>query len=457
MTKKIVIIAIGLVGVLLNIFIIQNKNIYVNDDFNLSMSVIAEQPQNYQIFYSTNGIFSEEQSKAVDYYDINTSKDYVFSIPSNTNYIRIDLGDRPSKSTINNLCFEYKNSRYFIKADIIRDSESNMVVKIDNVTEKSFVITTNGEDPYFIIDVNKLDLKVFISNIKDNIIIIKNIVLCFLIDVLLLLLIILSNKLVVLPVELYRNRKLILKLAVNDFKTKYAGSYLGIIWAFIQPIITILVYWFVFQVGFRSGSVGTYPFVLWFISGIIPWFFFADALTGGSNSFIEYSYLVKKVVFRISVLPLVKIISALIVHIFFVSFLVLLFTLNKYTPDLYALQIVYYTLCMFVLVLGISYATSSILVFFKDLGQIINIFLQVGMWMTPIMWNYTMVPEKYRFILKINPMYYIVEGYRNSLIYKVWFWENTNLLLYFWLITIGLFTIGALIFKRLKIHFADVL
>lgn len=73
--------------------------------------------------------------------------------------------------------------------------------------------------------------------------------------------------------EMYNSRKMITSLATNDFKMKYAGSYLGIVWAFIQPIVTILVYWAVFQVGFRSGQVEKVPFILWLMSGLIPWFF----------------------------------------------------------------------------------------------------------------------------------------------------------------------------------------
>ena len=82
------------------------------------------------------------------------------------------------------------------------------------------------------------------------------------------------NKILALPMELYHNRKLIFSLAKNDFKTKYAGSYLGIVWAFIQPIVTILVYWFVFSVGLKAGTVSNYPFVLYLVSGIVPGFSF---------------------------------------------------------------------------------------------------------------------------------------------------------------------------------------
>ena len=134
------------------------------------------------------------------------------------------------------------------------------------------------------------------------------------------------NTIFSLPMDIYKNRRLVAKLAKNDFKTRYAGSYLGIVWAFIQPVITILVYWFVFSVGFRSGTGNLgFPFVLYLVAGIVPWFFFQDALIGGTNSLLEYNYLVKKVVFNISVLPVVKIISAMFVHAFFVLFTIILY------------------------------------------------------------------------------------------------------------------------------------
>ena len=98
--------------------------------------------------------------------------------------------------------------------------------------------------------------------------------------------------------NIIKNRKLAVYLAKNDMKNKFAGSYLGIVWAFVQPVITILLYWFVFQIGLRSQDVADVPFVLWLMAGLIPWFFFQDAVLNATNSFTEYSYLVKKVVFN---------------------------------------------------------------------------------------------------------------------------------------------------------------
>lgn len=267
------------------------------------------------------------------------------------------------------------------------------------------------------------------------------------------------KKILALPAELYQNRKLVLSLAKNDFKTKYAGSYLGIVWAFIQPIVTILVYWFVFSVGLKAGTVSDYPFVLYLVSGIIPWFFFQDALNGGTNALIEYNYLVKKVVFKIRILPIVKIISALFVHVFFVAFALLLCACYGYTPSLYTLQIIYYSVCTFLFVLGLVYATSAIVIFFRDLAQIIGIFLQVGVWLTPIMWDIDMLSSHPWLIklFKLNPMYYVVTGYRDSMLGHVGIWNHVSWTIYFWVVTILLFGLGSVIFKRLKPHFADVL
>jgi len=258
--------------------------------------------------------------------------------------------------------------------------------------------------------------------------------------------------------ELYHNKSLIFNLAKNDFKTKYVGSYLGIIWAFIQPITTVLIYWFVFQYGLKSGSpIPDVPFVLWFVTGLVPWWFYQEALLNATNSLLEYSYLVKKVVFKISILPVVKIISSLFIHLVFAIFVLILFLGYGYSISIYMLQAIYYTMCTFILVLALSYITCSVVIFFKDLTQLIIILLQVGMWMTPIMWADTILPENMRWIFELNPMYYIVDGYRDCFINKIWFWEKGTESIYFWMVCTIIFGLGVIVFKKLKSHFADVL
>lgn len=262
--------------------------------------------------------------------------------------------------------------------------------------------------------------------------------------------------------SIWSNRGTALRLAKNDIKNKFAGSYLGIIWAFIQPIVTVLVYWLIFEVGFKSGDDTGYPFILYLVSGIVPWFFFSDALSGGTNSLIEYSYLVKKVVFNIDILPLVKIISAFFVHIFFILIAIIIHICYGQFPSIYLLQIPYYIICNIVLLLGLIHLTSAITAFFKDMFQFVNIFvLQLGVWMTPIMWNAADRLKDHPTLLKLfklNPVYYIVDGFRDSLLFKRWVWEGKGLwTLYFWVVTLLILFLGMRVFKKLKIHFADVL
>lgn len=270
----------------------------------------------------------------------------------------------------------------------------------------------------------------------------------------------LYDKLTVLPVELYQNRHLIWKLAKNDFKKRYAGSYLGAVWAMAQPVVTVVMYYIVFNVIMpQRANVGDVqvPFVLFLTAGLVPWFYFSEALTNGTNALLEYNYLVKKVVFKISILPIIKIIAATFIHAFFVVVLLILAALCGFFPTVYTLQLFYYSFCLFVFVLALSYTTCAVVVFFKDLGQIINIALQIGMWATPILWNINDISEKWVSILKLNPLVYIVNGYRSAIYAKEWFFQDFFSTMYFWIVTVVLFGIGALVFKRLKVHFADVL
>lgn len=265
-----------------------------------------------------------------------------------------------------------------------------------------------------------------------------------------------------IPKELYKERRLIMSLAKNDIKNRFAGSYLGVFWAFIQPIITVLVYWIVFEVGFKSpGTVG-FPFVLFLVTGIVPWFFFSDGLNGGMNSFVEYSYLVKKVVFHIDILPMVKILSALFVHVFFVAFAMVLATLYGYPPTAATLQIFYYMFCNIFLVIGLSYLCATVTIFFRDLSQFINIIvLQLGMWMTPVLWSASDMlgnRPKLMKVFKLNPMFYIVDGFRDSLLFREFhIFDKPAWGLYFWAFSLTVFVLGTGLYRKLKPHFADIL
>lgn len=257
--------------------------------------------------------------------------------------------------------------------------------------------------------------------------------------------------------ELFANRKKIWELSINDFRNKFAGSSFGVIWAFIQPIVTVTIYWFIFDRGLQQRNSDEAPYILWLIAGMCPWFFFSDAMNSAVNGLIEYSYIVKKIVFKISILPLIKIISSGFVHAFFIVLVVVVYLFYGYTPILSYIQIPYYVLATFMLVAAMSYFTASIAVFFKDMTQIVSIILQYAMWGLPIMLDANQYPKFIAVTFRFNPMYYIIDGYRDCFIRKIWFWEKPELTMYFWVVVLILFAISTITFKRLKPHFADVL
>lgn len=257
--------------------------------------------------------------------------------------------------------------------------------------------------------------------------------------------------------ELLVNRHIIVELTKRDFKTKYLGSYLGMMWAFVHPAVYITILWFVFQVGFRSAPVENFPFILWLMAGIIPWFFFSDCLANATNSILDNSFLVKKVVFSIGMLPIVKILSSLAIHLFFLVVLFLMLAAYGYPPNLYMLQALYYLCASLFLLLGLSWITSSAVIFLRDIGQVVVMGIQFLFWLTPIFWSPKILPARYQFLVKLNPVYYITEGYREAFIHKVWFWEHAMLTIYFWVVTGVIFVVGAVVFRKLRPHFADVL
>ncbi|MBR4940514.1 MAG: ABC transporter permease, partial [Clostridia bacterium] len=191
---------------------------------------------------------------------------------------------------------------------------------------------------------------------------------------------------------------------------------------------------------------------------LIPWFFFQEALNGATAALVEYNYLVKKVVFNVSFLPVLKVCSALVVHVFFIAVFFIVGMVYGYYPGLTHLQLFYYILCTSFLVVGLGYITSAISVFFRDMMQIVNILLTIGTWATPILWNLDATVNGWlQIVFKLNPIYYIVSGFRDALLDKVWFWEKPVWTLYFWCVSVVVYLVGVKLFNRLKVHFSDVL
>jgi len=257
--------------------------------------------------------------------------------------------------------------------------------------------------------------------------------------------------------DIYNKRSILYELAKRDFQKQYMGSYLGFVWVYLQPLLFIGVLYFIFTMGFKAGSsTSGVPFIVYLITGMIAWFYIAENLNAGTNVLKQHSFLLKKVDFRLSMLPIVKLISSSAPHLFFIVLAIIISIINGIYPTLYIIQLAYYFIAMVFLLLGINWLTSSTNLFVPDVSKVISIIVTFGFWLTPIFWDLSKVPEKYQWIVKLNPAVYIVEGYRDSIINHIGFWEKPYETLYFWLFTGLMLWSGITVFKKLRPHFAEV-
>ena len=266
-----------------------------------------------------------------------------------------------------------------------------------------------------------------------------------------------TKGLVLFVAALFQQRHIVRELVRRDFQNKYLASYLGLPWAFIVPGMSIFVMWFALTYGLRVGPTADgLHYGVWFICGIIPWLFISEAISSSVGSLLEYGFLIRKTAFRVSIIPLIKILTAFIIHLVFVGILIAVCVAYDFKPSLYWLQIPYLMAATLVLLLGITWLVSALNVFTRDAGQVVYVLLPILTWLTPIMWPYSILQGNMRFMVLLNPFFYITEGYRSILLYNRSVFANPELTLFFWGVTLGFFVTGAWVFKKLSPHFADV-
>ena len=256
--------------------------------------------------------------------------------------------------------------------------------------------------------------------------------------------------------HLFKDRSMLWTLSKNDFKARFASSMLGAVWAYIQPLATILVLWFVFQIGLRSGDVGDMPFIVWYTPAFLIWTFFQDTFASMTNSIRDYSYLVRKVNFNVSLIPFVKLMSGCFVHIAFIGFIFLLNGIYGYYPTIYNLQVLYYFFCTIALLIGLGTLCATITPFVGDMPNIVSVVLQVLFWATPIVWNANILTPEVRWVMELNPMYYICTGYRECFQTQTWFWQRPETP-WFWVGTLIVMFLGTYLFQKMEKDFVDVL
>lgn len=259
-------------------------------------------------------------------------------------------------------------------------------------------------------------------------------------------------------VNSYKGRHILKNMLIKDLRSRYVGSLLGPLWSVLTPLYYIILYTFIFSTILRvrfSPEEGTTSFVVYFLAGLIPWLFFQEAVSRGSNVFLENSHIIKKVKFPIEVCVLNILLSAMVSFIIYMvlysGFLLLIGGFNIRSLFLIPMPFMIQVL----LILGISFGVGSITVFFRDLTQIVPLILHVFFFLTPIVYPASIIPEKIRWIFYFNPFYWIIDIYRSALINGVLpGWKH---FLYPVILSVVVFYGGLIIFRKTREAFKDIL
>lgn len=258
--------------------------------------------------------------------------------------------------------------------------------------------------------------------------------------------------------ENIRNVYRILSISKYELLSDMRDSKLGIIWNILNPLIQVSTYWFVFGIGIRGGEpVSGVEFLDWMMAGLLVWFFIGPCITKGVNAISSKINVITKMKFPISILPATVVLKELFNHCFMLVIVYFLFLIRGMRPSIYNLQVLYYIICIVTLATSLSMITASLNVFTKDVRKMVNASMRILMYLTPILWTMDKLPVSIKMIMKCNPIFYIVEGYRDCFFYHKGILATPREMAIFWLTVAVLFIIGSNLIYKFKHKFIDLL
>ncbi|MBD9075331.1 ABC transporter permease [bacterium] len=250
--------------------------------------------------------------------------------------------------------------------------------------------------------------------------------------------------------ELYQYRELLKTNVQKEIRGKYKGSFLGVLWSFLNPLLMVLVYALVFPYIMRT-NVDNY--LIYLITGVIPWNFFTTCITTGCNCVWINGGIIKKVYFPREILP-ISVVAAGLINFLISCVIILLFVL--FGGIGFSIQLLWLPLIAIIqsaLSLGLLFILSAINVYVRDIEYLVGFLLNLLFYATPILYTADMFPESIRWVLYLNPMTTIIESYRNIFYYQ----QSpalTSLMIVF-AVSFIILIIGYLIFKKLERGFAE--
>ncbi len=253
------------------------------------------------------------------------------------------------------------------------------------------------------------------------------------------------------------NVYLITRLSLFELRSSHKTMYLGMLWEVMNPLILISIYWFVFGYGIRGGrEVDGVAFLPWMLSGIAVWFFISQALIEGSKSIYKRIKIISKMNFPMSVIPTYVIVAKFYQHLLLMAIVMMILGVYGYMPSIYSFQLVYFIIANLALLIAISLITSTLSTIIRDVQMVVQAVVRVLLYVTPILWSVENIPSSIVAVMKLNPLYYIVEGYRSALLGRNWYFlENQSYTLYYWAVVLVLFLGGSVLHMKFQKRFID--
>lgn len=258
--------------------------------------------------------------------------------------------------------------------------------------------------------------------------------------------------------EIVTNWSMMVRVALFDYRLQNKDSYLGKAWDILTPLIQVGTYWLVFGIGLRQGrDVDGYPYLLWMLSGIIPWFCISSAITKGGNSIFAKSTTITKLRYPIATVPIGTILTEFFSFIFTLIILEVIFLFYGYLPNWGYLNLIYYIIYMLAFLASLALITSVFTMVARDFQKLLANIIRLLFYITPILWDMEAMPEIYKIIISLSPIYYVVRGFRESLLYNIPFYTHPKDIVINWSIVILFFFFGCYLQEKFRNRFRDLI
>ena len=242
-----------------------------------------------------------------------------------------------------------------------------------------------------------------------------------------------------------------------EIRADIKDSKLGIFWNFAAPLIQVLTYWFVFGIVLDRPSMQGVPYIYWMLAGMVVWFYISPSITNGTKAIHAKMNIISKMQFPVSILPATVVLKELFNHLCLLTIVIPLIIFGGFLPSIHWLGLLYYMFCGFIFSLAISMVLSVLNMLARDTRKLILASMRLLLYLTPILWSLQDLPKQLVGLMSLNPIHYVVQGYRDCFFFQEGILFYSNEMLIFWSITLILLTIGCYLMYKFKYKFIDLM